>query len=222
MEKRIMKIKLIVIIMGILSFFGCGNKQDLSKSEITLLDNLRIDKELIIELKSITKKEIKQLPAIDAETGEMINNKTFDGVYSESSEKKAIEIVKNLKSKFKNKGYLVFYIEGENGTQRICVIKGKDELDILRYRKTDGINYDLESEDVLKKITEWKSKYGLVIFGCSQDYVHIEFDNLPKNMDEFAKEVYEFCPDSVDQGVGDIESLKKYITEEKGIWLWWD
>ena len=42
------------------------------------------------------------------------------------------------------------------------------------------------------------------------------------NMDEFAKEVYAFCPDSVEQGVGDLKSLKEYIEKEKGIWLWWD
>ena len=65
-------------------------------------------------------------------------------------------------------------------------------------------------------------KFGLIIIGCSLDYVHIEFDKLPQNMTEFAKEVYEFCPDSVDQGVGDLKSLEEYIKEEKGIWLWWD
>jgi Domain of unknown function (DUF4253) len=214
--------KLIVLTIGIMSFFSCVNKQGLTKSETSLLDKLSIDKELIAELKNITEKEIKQLPAIDDETGEIINTKTFGGIYSESSDKKAIEIVKSLKPKFKKNGYLVFYTEGENGKQRICIIKGIEELDIFRYRKTNGLNYDLESKDVLKKITDWKSKYGLIIIGCGQDYVHIEFDNLPKNMNEFAKEVYDFCPDSVDQGVGDIESLKKYIIEEKGIWLWWD
>ena len=41
-------------------------------------------------------------------------------------------------------------------------------------------------------------------------------------MDAFANEVYEFCPDAVDQGVGSIDELKKAITEMQGLWLWWD
>jgi hypothetical protein len=47
-------------------------------------------------------------------------------------------------------------------------------LDIIRYRRTDGINYGLENADVVEKIAEWKSKYGLVVIGCGRDWVHIE------------------------------------------------
>ncbi|WP_366094680.1 DUF4253 domain-containing protein [Flavobacterium sp.] len=101
-------------------------------------------------------------------------------------------------------------------------MKGSDDLDIIRYRRTDGINYDLENEDVVNKISEWKSKYGLTVIGCSRDWLQIEFDKLPTNIDAFAKEVYEFCPDSVDQGVGTIDRLKDAIKEMNGLWLWWD
>ncbi len=217
-----MKIKFVPLAVGIMCFFSCNNNEELTSTELKLLDKLHINKELVSELKTATKKDILQLPLIDSETGEMLQKETFDGIYSESSNKRGIEIVNELKSKFKNKGHLVFYTEGENGTQRICIIKGKDELDILRYRKTNGANYSLESKDVLQKISEWKLKYGLKIIGCSQDYIEIKFDILPQNMDEFANEVYEFCPDSVEQGVGDVKSLKEYIISEKGIWLWWD
>ena len=41
-------------------------------------------------------------------------------------------------------------------------------------------------------------------------------------MDPFAKEVYTFCPDVVDQGVGSIEALEEAIKEMHGVWLWWD
>ncbi|WP_410795624.1 DUF4253 domain-containing protein [Parabacteroides sp. FAFU027] len=71
-------------------------------------------------------------------------------------------------------------------------------------------------------MSEWKAKYGLIIIGCSGDWLQIEFDKLPTDLDAFAKEVYEFCPDSVDQGVGTIDKLKQTIKEMKGVWLWWD
>ena len=217
-----MKTNLIIFIMGILSFLGCSNKNNLSKSETEILTKLNFEKDLILELKNETHKIILQLPAIDHETGDMLESEKFDGIYSESDEENAEVIVRKLKSEFREKGYLIFYFEGNKGKKNVGVLKGNDELDILRYIRTDGINYDLESKDVLKKISEWKTKYGLIIIGCSQDYVHIEFEKLPSNMDEFAKEVYAFCPDSVEQGVGDLKSLKEYIEKEKGIWLWWD
>lgn len=208
--------------IGLLSFFCCSSQTELSKTEQELILKLDFDKEIVLELKKETKSKISQLPAIDSETSEELDKEYFDGIFSETSENNAINFVKKEKSKLKEKGYLVFYIEGQNGNKNIGIIKSNDELDILRYRKTDGINYDLENKDVIKKISEWKSKYGLIIIGCSLDYVHIEFDKLPQNMTEFAKEVYEFCPDYVDQGVGDLKSLEEYIKEEKGILLWWD
>jgi hypothetical protein len=124
--------------------------------------------------------------------------------------------------RFRELGYLVFVFEGENNISSLAAIKGTDELDILRYRRTDGINYGLENEDVIKKLSEWKAKYGFIVIGCSLDWLHLEFDKLPDDLDAFAKEVYDFCPDSVDQGVGSLEALSQAIKEMKGVWLWWD
>jgi predicted small lipoprotein YifL len=217
-----MKQKLTIITMGLFSLFGCGQKSNLTQPETDLLTKVKFKTELISELKDLTNSELKQLPAIDDETGEVLNDKFFDGVCTETTEEKAVEYVKKLKPKFRENGYLIFVYEGEDHKKNVAVIKGTDDLDILRYRRTDGINHDLENEDVVKKISEWKTKYGLIVIGCSRDWLQVEFDKLPGNIDDFAKEVYEFCPDSVDQGVGTMDKLKLAITEMKGIWLWWD
>src|SRR5690606_27744170 len=124
---------------------------------------------LIAEIKNLTKSNVKQLPSIDHETGDVIKDGSFDGVYSETAEEKAIDYVTRFKSKFREDGYLIFVFEGEDEKKNIAVIKGTDDLDILRYRRTDGINYDLENEDIVKKISEWKSKYGLIVIGCGRD-----------------------------------------------------
>ncbi len=208
--------------MGLISFFGCGQKNSLVQAETELLNKLTFKTELLTELKNMTKTELKQLPAIDQETGDVLSDKLYNGVFTETTEEKAIEFVKKLKPKFKESGYLIFVFEGEDDKKNIAVIKGQDELDILRYRRTDGINHDLENENVVKKISEWKSKYGLIVIGCSRDWLQVEFDKLPTDIDAFANEVYEFCPDSVDQGVGTIDKLKEAIKEMNGLWLWWD
>jgi hypothetical protein len=217
-----MKKKIPLLIMGLFSLFGCGQKNSLTKIETELLNKLTFNTELLAELKSLTKTELLQLPAIDQETGDVLNDKFFNGIFTETTEEKAVEYVKKLKPKFRAKGYLIFVFEGENDKKNIAVIKGTDDLDILRYRRTDGINHDLENDDIVKKISEWKSKYGLIVIGCSRDWLQVEFDKLPSDLDAFANEIYEFCPDSVDQGVGSVDKLKEAIKEINRIWLWWD
>src|SRR5690606_4444536 len=217
-----MKLKLTIITMGLFSLFGCGQKNNLTQAETKLLNELNFKTELFAELKTLTKNELKQLPAIEQETGDVLSDDFYNGVFSETTEEKAIQFVKSLKPKFKENGYLIFVYEGEDDKKNVAVIKGQDELDILRYRRTDGINHDLENEDVVNKIAEWKSKYGLIVIGCSRDWLQVEFDKLPTDIDVFANEVYEFCPDAVDQGVGTIDNLKQAIIEMKGVWLWWD
>ncbi len=206
--------------MGILSFFGCGAK-NLTPKETELVNKLDFNIELMKELKNETKSELIQLPAIDQETADILDE-FYNGIHSTTSEEKANLIVKKLKERFREKGYLIFVFTGEDDSKSIGVIKGTNDLDILRYRRTDGINHDYENDDIVAKISEWNDQFGLTVIGCGRDWLELEFKKLPSDLDTFADEVYEFCPDSVDQGVGEVENLKLLIKEMNGIWLWWD
>ncbi|MTH15982.1 DUF4253 domain-containing protein [Flavobacterium sp. LC2016-01] len=217
-----MKQKLLLAAIGISLLFGCSQKNNLTSSETELVKKINFNADLISELKELTKSDFKQLPAIDGETGEMYTDKFYDGIYTEATEDQAVEYVKKLKNKFRESGYLIFEFESNDDKKGVAVIKGTNDLDILRYRRTDGINYDVDNTALVEKISEWKTKYGLIVIGCSRDWVHIEFDKLPSDLDAFSKEVYAFCPDSVDQGVGSLSNLKAAIKEMNGLWLWWD
>jgi hypothetical protein len=37
-----------------------------------------------------------------------------------------------------------------------------------------------------------------------------------------AKRMYDFCPDIVDQGVGDVEELAKQLRKKNHLYFWWD
>jgi hypothetical protein len=217
-----MKKRLFIIVIGLFPLFSWGQKSVLKQTETSLLTKIDFKVELFTEIKEVTKNEIKQLPAIEEETGDILGRKFFDGVFSEVSEERAVDFVKKSKTTFKENGYLIFVFEGEGNKKNIAVIKGTDELDILRYRKTNGINYGLGNSDIINKISEWKAKYGLMVIGCGRDWLQVEFDKLPTDLETFANEVFAFCPDSVDQGAGTIEKLKETILEQKGVWLWWD
>lgn len=206
--------------MGILSFFGSRAKS-LTPQEIELVKKLDFNIELMTALKKETKSELIQLSAIDQETADVLED-LQNGISSSVSEEKANLIVKKLKEIFRKNGFLIFVFTGEGESKSIGVLNGTNDLDILRYRRTNGINHDHENEDIVKKVSEWNDRFGITVIGCGMDWLELEFRKLPADLDSFSEEVYEFCPDSVDQGVGEVENLKLMIEEMNGIWLWWD
>lgn len=210
--------KIIVLGICLILLCSCVKKNNLSSNEEKLLNEIGFDKELIAEAKSIIKSDFKQLPAIEQETGDILKDQYFNGIYFEKYNDKYVKI----KEKLEKNNYRVFLFEIGYPEKHIAVIKGNDKFDVLKYRRTDGINYGLQTEDIINKISEWDKKYGVNIVGCGRDWVWIELNKLPKDLDMFSEEVYEFCPDIVDQGVGDMKKLKDSIKVNKELFLWWD
>ena len=54
------------------------------------------------------------------------------------------------------------------------------------------------------------------------DFVEAVFVKQPAGMDAFAREVYEFCPDVVEQGVGTVKALADEMRRSGTLYLWWD
>jgi hypothetical protein len=71
-------------------------------------------------------------------------------------------------------------------------------------------------------LKEWEIHSPFDIIGADSDWVEIEFKRLPKDLRAFIEEVYDFCPDAVDQGPGSIAELMKDIRKTKKLFLWWD
>jgi hypothetical protein len=53
------------------------------------------------------------------------------------------------------------------------------------------------------------------VTGAEGDAVDIQFQTLPEDMDAFVKDLYEFCPDLVDQGTGCLHEFLD-VTDESG------
>jgi hypothetical protein len=60
--------------------------------------------------------------------------------------------------------------------------------------------------------------------GADYNWIDANFIVLPtdQEMKSFAQEMYDFCPDIVEQGSGSIEELIEEIKETKKLALWWD
>jgi hypothetical protein len=86
------------------------------------------------------------------------------------------------------------------GQSAIGVLKGRTPCDFLRMQNTNGANFDLDTEDIITKVAQWETLCELHIVGAGYDWLDLQFDRLPDNLQAFAEDVYEFCPDTLDQG----------------------
>lgn len=146
----------------------------------------------------------------------------FSGFCSPVDENEGYKFVQKEKENYKNKGYQLFVFTDNDYKFFLGAIKSDDQMDILRWRGTDGINYDHTNQDIINKLEEWNKVNPIIINGVSFDWVMFHFKNPVTNIESFANEVYDFCPDIVDQGAGSIEVLREIIKEENSIYLWWD
>ena len=101
-------------------------------------------------------------------------------------------------------------------------LKAGDQFEIARLQWTNGISFNIDNAAVVEKLQEWDKRFGLDLVGAGFDWVEAEFVNLPEDMSAFAKEVYEFCPDSVDQGAGSVQALAEDMKRANTVYLWWD
>lgn len=146
------------------------------------------------------------------------------GVQVAVDQAKTASTVAELQAQLEPKGYLVFVSDQGFGDEpaRVGIAKGTDPYDILRAVQTDGINYDITNEQVIAKLKEWEQRYPFTITGAGLDWVEVRFERPPTDLEAFAKEVYAFCPDVVDQGSGSVSELAKEIGKTQTLFLWWD
>ena len=72
---------------------------------------------------------------------------------------------------------------------------------------THGANFGLSPEDIVAKFREWDEQCDFTLSDIERDSVMVNFETLPEDLDSFARDIYDFCPDTVDQGFGCIEEM---------------
>ncbi|HJN14829.1 MAG TPA: DUF4253 domain-containing protein [Armatimonadota bacterium] len=146
------------------------------------------------------------------------------GVQAPVPEGQIDDIRESLDADLEPLGFLVFQSEMgfAMGPDKVGAVRGSDHYDILRAVQTDGANYDIMNDDIIAKLKEWEKQCEFEITGAGGDWLQAKFVEMPPNMDAFAAEVYEFCPDVVDQGAGDVHALAVEMALENSLYLWWD
>lgn len=116
-------------------------------------------------------------------------------------------ILASLQPRLTPFGYRAFWSErcdtnGRKESDEIAVARTDSDTFILGIRRPNGANYGLSPDDVANKIQDWKGRCQCQVVGAATDWVAIDFETLPGGACRFAEEVYNFCPDTVEQGVG--------------------
>lgn len=143
------------------------------------------------------------------------------------SESDAEELVGRIRSEL-GSGLLAFVgctrslADPPDKGNEVVVATGDDQFDILRVAQSDAVNFDMETEDLIRKLKEYDAQYGIDIFHAETDTIEFRFLKIPGDMKRFCRDLYEFCPDIVDQGVGTVEALEKEISRTNSVFLWWD
>lgn len=125
-------------------------------------------------------------------------------------------------------GYVAFLGTGKFAADpnrqkvEIVIAPAADQFDILRIAQTDACNYGLRTEDLVARLKDYDAKMGIDIISAVTDT--IEFDRLsdPADLASFCDDLYDFCPDIVNQGTGSVDALETEIRASKRVFLWWD
>ena len=212
---------IVVVISILLACAGCrGRQEPLSEKEAALAAATGIPAELLLEVKHAGK-NLRQLQGTDPNGNPLL----AAGVTIDVKRTQAPRTVHRLQEKA-GVGYFAFISERNYGIQgaldHVSLLKASDPYDRLRIMGTNGWNYDISPEVVIARLKKWDAEFGLVLSGVGFDWMEAQFRRQPANMLEYAKEVYAFCPDVVDQGTGTVEGLAADMKRTNTLFLWWD
>jgi len=190
----------------------------LSDEETKLSARIEFPETVLAEIKK-SGTNLRQLSTVD-DGGQGI---LAAGVTIDVSQEEAVAAVEHLRERL-GYGYLVFISERHFGFEpdNVSVLRGTDQYEMLRVMQTNGWNYDISPETVIERVKLWDSRYGLDIYGAAFDWLEARFERAPADMMAFAREVYEFCPDVVDQGTETVEALANEMARTNSVYLWWD
>lgn len=151
------------------------------------------------------------------------NQVAADGIVVATAPNAGREVHATLRERLSGTPYSAYLLDENFGyaPDQVAVLETGD-YEYLAVVRTDGINLDLEHEAVLERYKQWDAKYGLQLIGAGTDWLEAEFRQPPEDWLAFANEVYEFCPDVVDQGSGEVAALAKEMQETGRVYLWWD
>lgn len=192
----------------------------LSVLEEHIASHIGFEKDILMLVKGEARSPLHRLSGYDEDGYQIMANGVTVSVPRSRSE----QILWSLRNKLKPRKYMAFIIEFNDALKidKIGIIKGTDQYDILQVMYTNGDEDDVSHEEIIEKLKGWEKRFTFEIIGAENDWVQIEFRILPRDLKVFADEIYDFSPDTVNEGTGSLPGLIKDINATKSLMLWWN
>jgi len=210
-----------VLFPGVMLLMAAAGPQNgLSHSELNLASQIGFEADVLLLVKEEARSPLHRLSGYDGDGYQIMAN----GIVISVPWSRSDQVLWSLREKLKRRNYMAFQIEINNSLKvdRIGIIKGTDQYEILRIMHTNGDDDDVSHEDVIAKLKQWEKRIRFEIVGAENDWVEIEFRTMPQDLKTFAEDVYEFSPETVDEGTGSLAELVKDISATKRLVLWWN
>lgn len=104
----------------------------------------------------------------------------------------------------------------------IGVLPTADKYQVLLAMQTNGQNYDLSPQDIVVWLRKLEEDQPFILTGARFDFLSGRFTTRVARPAALAKRMYEFCPDIVDQGCGDVQTLAAELRKSQTFFFWWD
>ncbi len=208
--------------------FGQFNCKRLTTGEQSLALSANISEEILQMIRQETDSVFQQLTTTTYELNPSNNSLArqyipLKGIVFGADAESSYNIVLKLKDRLLVLGHLIFIFDKDkvNNKYKIAVIQSNDQFDILRTVQTKGENYNISTSSIIEKLSAWNKSYPFQIIGANSEWIEAVFVTKPDQMEQFANDVYEFCPDVVDSGSGSVKFLANEMKDTGILYLWW-
>ncbi len=192
----------------------------LTAYEERLADQVGMDKDVLLVVREEARNDLHRLVGYDEKGYQIL----APGVVVSVSRNRTETVLRSLREKLRPRTYMAFVIEFNDAIKhdKIGIIRGTDQYAILQIMNTNGEPDDVGHAEVVERLKVWEKKNPFEIIGAENDWVEIEFRNVPADLKALAEEVSDFCPDAVGEGAGSVADLMKQITATKRLLLFWE
>lgn len=137
---------------------------------------------------------------------------------------KSKAVLSELRKKLRPVKYAAFIVEENEqvNTARIGIIRDTDRYEILRMMQTNGLGYEISTQDIIDRLKDWEKCSEFDIVGAGNDWLELEFKRLPQDIKSFVQEVQDFCPDAADEGLVGLEELREDLMKNRRLYLYWE
>lgn len=104
---------------------------------------------------------------------------------------------------------------------QLLLVPTTDPYTVVALIQPHAGEHDIGVFEILRFLREHED-LGWSLIGIGYDTVDLEFARLPSDVNGFAAELYEFCPDLIDQGFESLDRLEESLRTTRRVHLWWD